>query len=613
MKKKEQKLKKKKKSNSIGLLLKNIIRTIKLYWLIDKKGLLICLVIMVSQALLPALNAYLWGQTLNLVVEYLSNSINDIQIIYLYFIASAGVTAIIFLLWEVFDYVNKMSWYTWHEYMYVEIPKKISSLDVQMFEDPKFKDLLNKVDNGYEHRPADFAEKILWTINQGIQVIASIAIIASFNIILLPIILISLLPGIYFQLKAGKTAWGIWDAKGNVSRMAWSNAWYLRNENYIKEIKIFRLREYILNIIDTLFKDFQSGFRKNERILTIQSLFTGILETSTNICIQFWLLSRVLNRDSGFGVGDFTFINNSIDRLTEGLRNFLRNIARLYEDNLYMSDIYKLLDTETKIISKENAITLPKDNVPSIEFRNVSFIYPGTEKKIFDNLNIEIKSGEDIAIVGENGAGKTTFIKLLLRFYDVTGGEILINGVNIKDIDLDSYYKHIGVLFQDFNKYYFPVKENIAVGDTERELNLDEVIQKSKQAGSHDFISEYKHKYDQLLDRDFKKGTEPSGGQWQRIALARAFYRNASILILDEPTSAIDAKGEYEIFKEIEKVQKEKTTIIISHRFSTVRNADKIYVIERGRIIEKGSHEDLMKVKDGKYKMMFDLQAEGYK
>lgn len=611
MKENNKKLNRKKKRNKPSLLFKNLWRTIKLYWKIDKVGFMILLTIVVAQAFLPALMSYLYGQTINEVVAYLGGNSDAINLIYFYFVLSSIVTGLVFLLWEAFDYFNKMSWFTWHEYMYVEVPRKISLLDVEKFESPKFKNLINKINQGYGHRPANFAEKMLWTINQGLQMITAVSIIASFNIILLPIIVASLLPGIWVLMRTGKEAWGIWDAKGDVSRMAGHTSWYLENENYVKEIRIFRLREYLLKSLDNLFKNFQKEFRSNERKAASQTLLTGTLEKIVEVGVQFWLITRVLF--GGLELGSFTFINSMVGKLAESLRNFLRNLTSLYQDNLYMTDLYKLFDTENKILSKEDSIKIDSSRVPKIEFRNVSFAYPKTEKKIFDNLNIIINPCEDIALVGENGAGKTTFVKLLLRFYDVTEGQILINDVDIRDIDLDTYYKNIGVLFQEFNQYYFSVAENIGVGDSEMDLIQETVEEKAKQSGAHDFVSEYKNKYEQLLSKEFKKGIEPSGGQWQRIALARAFYRNSNILILDEPTSAIDAKGEYEIFKEIEKVQKEKTTIIISHRFSTVRNADKIYVIEQGKIIEEGSHEDLMQLPKGQYKHMFDLQAEGYR
>jgi ATP-binding cassette subfamily B protein len=214
--------------------------------------------------------------------------------------------------------------------------------------------------------------------------------------------------------------------------------------------------------------------------------------------------------------------------------------------------------------------------------------------------------------VGQNGAGKSTIIKLLLRFYDVTEGEILINGTNIKDLDLGEWYKAIGVLFQDFNRYEDTVKENIGLGRVYEAIDLKDITAAASSAGAHPMIAKFEKGYEQMLGRVFDEGIELSGGQWQKIALARAFLRNAPVLVLDEPTASIDAKSEAEIFSKVEKLEKDKTVIIISHRFSTVRNADKIYVINGGKIIESGSHEELLNF-DGEYAAMFKLQAKGYR
>ena len=224
-----------------------------------------------------------------------------------------------------------------------------------------------------------------------------------------------------------------------------------------------------------------------------------------------------------------------------------------------------------------------------------------------------IEPGEDVALVGENGAGKSTIVKLLLRFYDPTEGLVLVDGHDLKELDQEDWYAKVGVLFQDFNQYTdFSVADNIAVGRVEVKQDKEAVHRAAVMAGAEPFIKNYEKGFDNVLSRSYEGGIDPSGGQWQRIALARAFYRRASVLILDEPTSAIDAKGEYEIFQRITETQKGKTTLIISHRFSTVRNAHKIVVFEHGKIVQAGTHEDLLR-KGGLYKTMFELQAEGYR
>jgi ATP-binding cassette subfamily B protein len=289
-----------------------------------------------------------------------------------------------------------------------------------------------------------------------------------------------------------------------------------------------------------------------------------------------------------------------VSNFQTGLGGFFSNINAIFEQSLYVNSVFELMELEPKVKMPEHPIPLKIKAAPKIEFKNVSFKYPDTKNYILKNFSLSIESGEKVAFVGENGAGKSTMIKLLARFYDVDEGEILINGINIKDVDLSEWYK-----------YEASAKENINFGNIDLD-DTQKIIDASVSAGSHQMIQKFENQYEQMLGRLFDQGIEPSGGQWQKIALARAFFRNAPVLVLDEPTASIDAKAESEIFNRVERLSKDKTVIIISHRFSTVRNADKIYVIDGGKIIESGEHHQLMKL-DGHYAELFNLQAKGYR
>ncbi|HLC83974.1 MAG TPA: ATP-binding cassette domain-containing protein, partial [Bacteroidia bacterium] len=279
----------------------------------------------------------------------------------------------------------------------------------------------------------------------------------------------------------------------------------------------------------------------------------------------------------------------------------------------YIDQYFELLEYPNSIILSNKPVTFDEQpKPPIIEFKNVSFKYPDSKRFILKNFNLTIGSGEKVALVGENGAGKSTLIKLILRFYDATEGEILINGTNIKEVDLKTWHQQIGALFQDFIKYQFTFKENIIYGDIAKRNDAVAIKEAIKKAGADSFLGNLPKGTDQIVGKTFEEGVDLSGGQWQKLALARAFFRDAPILILDEPTSAIDAKAEYEIFQKVGELQKDKTVIIISHRFSTVRNADRILVLEGGKIVEEGDHKELME-KKGLYEELFTLQAQGYK
>jgi len=282
----------------------------------------------------------------------------------------------------------------------------------------------------------------------------------------------------------------------------------------------------------------------------------------------------------------------------------------MYENNLYVNHYFDVLSLPQLVKEPKRAIKLKLDRIPKVEFKNVSFSYPDTKELVLKDVSFTIDPKENIAIVGPNGAGKTTIVKLLCRFYDVTAGAILIDGVNIKNVSLQEWYKFLGTLFQEFMHYNFTVKENIMMGRpefTDKRL----MIEAAEKSGAAEFIEKLPKKYNQLLGRQFEGGTELSQGQWQKIAIARAFYEGAPILILDEPTSAIDAEAEYEIFNNLLRFYKDKTLFLISHRFSTVRNANKIIVLNEGQVVEQGSHEELLS-KAGLYAKMFKKQAIGY-
>jgi ABC-type multidrug transport system fused ATPase/permease subunit len=299
-----------------------------------------------------------------------------------------------------------------------------------------------------------------------------------------------------------------------------------------------------------------------------------------------------------------------IDQLSGNATSAVANFGEMYEHNLYIDHFFEIQELPRLIKESPNPVIFKNISSPKIEFKNVYFRYPKGQL-VLKNISFTINPGESIALVGANGAGKSTIIKLICRFYDVTSGEILINGVNIKNLKLSNWYEHMGTLFQDFVHYYLTVRENIVLGNPSK-IDEKQIRAAAKKAGADEFIEKLPKKYDQPLGREYEDGEELSIGQWQKLAIARAFYRSSPLLILDEPTSAIDAEAEYEIFNNLEKAYKNKSLILVSHRFSTVRNANKIFVIEDGKIAEHGTHDRLIKL-NGKYASMFNIQAKGYK
>jgi ABC-type multidrug transport system fused ATPase/permease subunit len=302
---------------------------------------------------------------------------------------------------------------------------------------------------------------------------------------------------------------------------------------------------------------------------------------------------------------------STIDNFDRALSNLSSDIALMNASITKLSVVYDFYHLKPMV--KDGNIALPRlETPPEVEFKDVEFSYPNSKEIIFTNFNLKINSGEKVAIVGPNGAGKSTLTKLIARLYDPQEGEILINQKDLKELKIDDWYKNMGLLFQDF-KIYDPltVEENIYIGKSVKPLDKKKVIEASKNADAYKFIQKYPKKFNTFMNDRYEGGIQPSKGQKQKIAIARFFYRNAPLAIFDEPTSAIDAESEYKIFNRIYDFFKNKTVIIISHRFSTVRNADRIIVLDEGKIIEEGSHKELIAM-NGKYAKAFRLQAEGY-
>jgi ATP-binding cassette subfamily B protein len=303
-------------------------------------------------------------------------------------------------------------------------------------------------------------------------------------------------------------------------------------------------------------------------------------------------------------------------------QGILSGISNTYENNLFVNTLFEFLEYQPNIMSPENAqpVVSPNGNGTgpkavaglSVEFRNVTFTYPGKSEPALKNVSFKIDAGEAVALVGRNGAGKTTLVKLMSRLYDPNEGEILVGGRNIKEYELEDLRKQVGVIFQDYVTYFMSARENIGVGKLDEIENQSLISAAARKSGADSVIEKLPKQYETMLGRWFDQGVQLSGGEWQKIALARAFIRDARILILDEPTSSLDAQAEYEVFAHFRELTQGKTAVFISHRFSTVRLADRIFVIENGVLIEEGSHQELMAL-DGRYAELFNLQAEAYK
>lgn len=491
-----------------------------------------------------------------------------------------------------------------------EFQSAVSRLDLADYDNPQVRNQLNKVGAGYTWQIPNLAESVLDFCYSLVRFLAITAVAAQIGWWVVLVLAIFLLPSLIAENRLQKLQWFVWDMKGDNRHVFWGLEWMLRQARNVMELRSMQARHYIVTRIERMNKEFYDMQELTYRRLSRTIVPTKIFEVGGTAIGAVVLLRQFLS--GNIGLGRYFFLSGALLRVGGALNAVFGSVSRMQEQLLFAEDFFELSEREQRIADKLEAITLSKTGAPQIEFRNVSFAYPGKKRKIFDNLSFTIEPGEHLAIVGENGAGKTTLIKLLLRFYSPTNGAILVDGHSLQDIAIESWYERIATLFQDFNSYPFSIKENISIGRTTKPLNTAKLAAAATRSDVHDMIDHLPFGWETVLNSSFEKGVEPSGGQWQRVALARAFYRDAPVLILDEPTSAIDAKAEYDIFNNIFEHYQNRTAIIVSHRFSTVRRAHRIIVLNEGKIVEQGTHTNLMK-HGGLYHELFSKQAEGYK
>ena len=489
------------------------------------------------------------------------------------------------------------------------ILQKALTLELPQFEDSEFYDKMTNARREASSRPLSLVNRTFGLLQSALSLITYGALLISFSTWAVLVLILAAMPAFIAETRFAGQAFRLFRWRAPETRQHRYLETLSAREDFAKEVKLYQLGEMLLGRYRNLFDQFYS----EDRDLTIKrgfwSYLLGLLSTVTFYVAYAWIvLETVVGRIS---LGDMTMYLTVFRQGQTTFSGALTSIGGMYEDNLYLSNLYEFLEEEVpKRYGRAIKGTNPEDG---IRFENVSFTYPGSTKPALKNISLHLKPGEKLAIVGENGSGKTTLIKLLTMLYTPESGRILLDGLNLEEWDVDVLRRRIGVIFQNFVRYQFSVGENIGVGDVEK-LSDETAWEIAAEKGmAQPFIERLPDSFKTQLGRWFKSGQELSGGQWQKIALSRAFMRNsADILVLDEPTSAIDSQAEYEIFDRFRSLTEDKMVFLISHRFSTVRMADKIVVIEQGEVLETGTHDELEQA-NGRYATLFSLQAQGYR
>lgn len=490
----------------------------------------------------------------------------------------------------------------------VDIMRHAATLDLYQFEDADFYDKMERARRQTTGRSV-LMSQLLAQFQSVITIIVLGVSVVAFSPWLILLLVVAVIPSFiqenYFNQQKYSLTRSWTPERRELDYLRYLGA----SDITAKEVKIFGLADYITDRFDELSMKYYYANRK----LSIRRAGWGAFFSAIGSVTYYgaYVLIIVQTINGQITVGTLTFLAGAFRRMQQGLRTVLSRVASIGENALYLQDLFDFFRITPTIADKENSLPFPTQIKTGWRFENVSFRYPGAETFAVRNLTFDLPVGTKLALVGENGAGKTTLVKLLARLYEPTEGRILLDGTDLRDYELSGLRDSVGVIFQDFFRYQLTARENIAVGRIEGLEDQPRIENSARKSLAEAVVDSLPARYEQVLGRRFADAVDLSGGQWQKIALARAYMREAELLILDEPTSALDARAEYEVFQRFTELIEGKSAVIISHRFSTVRMADVILFLENGTRLEMGSHEELMR-KGGKYAELFDLQARGY-
>lgn len=491
----------------------------------------------------------------------------------------------------------------------IRLMEHAATLDLEDFEDPELQDKLDRARRQTMGR-SNLMTQLFGQLQDAITVVSFAVGLLVYAPWLILLLAVALIPAFIGESH--------FNALGYSLNFQWTperrQLEYVRQTGAsvesAKEVKIFNLHRFLVERYRTL----ADAFYKANRALARRRAFWGTLLAALGTLGYYiayaYIAWRTVRGD--FTIGDLTFLAGSFRRLRQLLEGLLVGFSQVASQALYLDDLFSFYAIEPEIRSPENPMPFPKPVREGFVFENVGFRYPDQERWALRNLDFELRAGEVLALVGENGAGKTTLVKLLARLYDPDEGRILLDGRDLREYDLDEVRANIGVIFQDFVRYHLTAGENIGVGQIDAMDDQARIREAARRAMADEVVEELPGGYDQLIGRRFRTGVDLSGGQWQKIAIARAYMRDAQVMILDEPTAALDARSEFEVFQRFKELSDQRTAVLISHRFSSVRMADRILVMEQGRVEAAGTHEELM-AEGGRYAELFELQAAGYR
>ncbi|HLI71356.1 MAG TPA: ABC transporter ATP-binding protein [Ktedonobacteraceae bacterium] len=600
----------------IFLAFTDLPRVMGLIWSTSRWMTIIMALVSIISGFLPAVSVWITRGVVDSVIVAAFSPSHPLGPVWFYVVAQLVVGLVQSLFSTLSNIVQQLLQERIGNRVQSMILRKADTLDLTFFEDPDFYDKLRNATDESVYKPMQMISQLFDFLKTAVTLFSMLALLLSLAWWLAVIALLTPIPSFISSSRYGWRGYLKMRRQSPERRRLLYLIRLMTTDTYNKEIKLFNLGSFFIKQYDDVA---EALYQQDKRIVVPRYLAGfgwGSLSNLANSAIYIYVALRAISR--AITIGSLTMYTQAAIQVGSSFQGLLADISGIYENNLYVDTLYEFLEYQPRILSPADPRSIERDPVVpglSIEFRNVSFTYPGKDPETeaaLRHVSFTINAGEAIALVGRNGAGKTTIVKLLTRLYDPDEGQILIGGRDIREYDIEELRHVIGVIFQDYVTYFMTARENIGVGKVEEIENLDLVERAAGKSGASAVITKLPGGYETMLGRWFKDGLQLSGGEWQKVALARAFMRDAPILILDEPTSSLDAQAEYEIFTKFRLLTEGKTAIFISHRFSTVRLADRIFVIEQGVVKESGTHAELIAL-GGRYAELFNLQAEAYR
>lgn len=597
----------------------NIRRAFGLVWEADSRTTVHLSLITLASGLLPVAQAWVGKLIVDSVVQSMQHKVTFREGVFAalpFLVAEFGLLFFSSAINQFRSFFEEVMDHKLGHSINSRIVKKALDLDLTYFEDADFYDKMQNARRQSEFRAMAIVDRSLLLVQSVVTLISFLILLASFSPWIAFILFFATLPAFIVQGKFSKLSFRLQSWRAPESRMMQYLEQTLTLDSAAKEVKLFGLGKTLQGRNDAIF---WKTFREDEALArkrSVASLGWSLLSLLTYYGSYAWIIG--ITAQGLLTLGSMTLYLNLFRQSQGSIQGLFDHVNKLYENGLFMDNLFSFLALPNQVASPHAGVKVAAGmlEVPSgdfeIEFRNVSYQYASTGVWALKDVNLVIHAREKLALVGENGAGKTTLIKLLTRLYEPTGGAVLLAGRDLREYDLTSLRKATGVIFQDFVKYQLSLEENIGFGSIDELSDHEKIVKAAERGGADDLLPDLKQGWETVLGSWFKGGQELSGGQWQKVALSRAFMRNASILVLDEPTSALDAEKEYEIFHRFRELTEGKIALLVSHRFSTVRMADRIAVLKDGGILELGSHEELVRL-GGTYARLFEMQAQGYR